>query len=125
MEVEVKTMYGVPNGLDLNFLHGSELIQVCLGVHQVQFHFHPVGTIAVEGEWELLRADGSALDRSEPAPRTLPFQLHRLLGQRVTRTQVDPPTSIAVWFESGELLRVYDSSKEYESFTIQPGDIVV
>ncbi len=118
-------MYGVPSELDLNFLHGSELIQVRLGVHQVQFIFHPVGAINVDGKWEHLGADGSVLDQSEPAPRTRPFQLHRLLGQRVTQTQVTPPTSIAVRFESGDTLRIFDSSKEYESFTIQPGDIVV
>src|SRR5262245_26525414 len=118
-------MYGVPDGLNLRFLHGSELIQVCLGLHQVQFIFHPEGAISVEGEWELLGADGSLLDRSEPAPRMLAFQLHRLLGQRVSQTQVNPPTSVAVQFESGEVLRVFDSSKEYESFTIQPGDVVV
>lgn len=118
-------MYGVPNWLDLSFLRGSELIQVCLGVHQVQFIFHPLGAIAVEGGWQLLGADGSVLDRSEPAPRVLAFQLHRLLGQRVARAQVDPPTSVAVQFEGGEVLRVFDSSKEHESFTIQPGDIVV
>jgi hypothetical protein len=118
-------MYGVPEGLDLRFLHGSELIQVCLGLHQVRFIFQPEGSISVEGEWELLGADGSILDRSEPAPRTLAFQLHRLLGQRVIQTQVNSPTSVAVVFESGELLRVFDSSKGYESFTIQPGNLVV
>ena len=40
-------MYGVPADLDLAFLHGAELIQVCLGQYQLQFHFHPAGSISV------------------------------------------------------------------------------
>ena len=55
-------MYGVPVDLDLSFLHGAELIQVCLGQHQLQFHFHPVGSISVEGGWELRDAAGVRID---------------------------------------------------------------
>ena len=118
-------MYGVPQGLDLTFLHDRELVQVCLGLYQVQFLFDPDGALAVEGKWELRGADGSELDRGGPTPRTAPYQLHRLLGQRITGTDIKPPDWIALRFENGEELRIYDSSKQYESFTIQPGDIVV
>ena len=51
-------MYGVPSNLDLTFLHNAELIQVCLGAHQVQFHFHPKGSLYVMGKWELSAEDG-------------------------------------------------------------------
>jgi len=46
-------MPGMSADLDLSFLLGAELIQVCLGVWQVQFHFHPPASVAVEGDWEL------------------------------------------------------------------------
>jgi hypothetical protein len=117
-------MFGIPEDLDLTFLHGRELVQVCLELYQVQFHFHPEGTVAVEGEWELLDVDGALLDRSKPPPRTEPFQLHLLLGQRVAESQIGPRW-IALRFVNGELLRVFDNSTKYESFSIQPGDIVV
>jgi hypothetical protein len=42
-------MYGVQADLDLRFLHGAQLTQVCLGQYQIQFHFSPVGSISVEG----------------------------------------------------------------------------
>ena len=109
-------MYGVPANLDLAFLHGAELIQVCLGQYQVQFHFHPVGSLSVEGDWELIGKRGATLDRNEPAPRSRPFQLHKLLGQRVAGIQVTAPDWIALRFDNGLLLRVFDSSKEFESF---------
>jgi hypothetical protein len=46
-------VHGVPANLDLAFLRGAELIQVRLGLHQLQFHFHRAGSISVQGEWEL------------------------------------------------------------------------
>ena len=43
-------MYGVPADLDLSRFKDAELIQLCIGEGQVQFRFHPVGTISVEGK---------------------------------------------------------------------------
>ena len=99
-------MYGVPADLDLAFLHNAELIQVCLGVYQIQFAFHPAGHIGVEGKWELIAADGTRIDGLQPVPRTEAYHLHQLLGQRVIRTEVSPPNWIALHFEHGELLRI-------------------
>ena len=111
-------MHGVPKNLDLTFLHDSELIQICLGLYQVDFSFHPGGTLSVEGEWELFASDATEIDRSSEPPRLRAFELHRLLGQRVVGSVIAPPHWIALRFEKGELLRVYDSSETYESFSI-------
>lgn len=118
-------MYGIPEGLDLTFLHGRELVQVCLGLHQVQFHFRPDATLAVEGAWELFDAAGHELDRNEPRSRSKPFQFHRVLGRSVVASEIRSPHWFTLYFDSGESLRVFDNSAEYESFSIQPGDIVV
>jgi hypothetical protein len=118
-------VYGVPEDLDLQFLHGAELIQICIGLYQVQFIFQSGANISVEGEWKLYTSDGSELDRSSPAPRHEPFQLHRLLGRRVAASTVSSPNWIALRFETGDILRIADSSKEYESFSIQPGNIFI
>ena len=118
-------MYGVPADLDLGFLHGAELIQVCLGLHQLQFHFHPAGSISVEGGWELLDAGGARLDGRYDGPDRPPYQLHRLLGRRVSGSEVSAPDLFALRFEGGEVLRVFDDSPQYESFQIWPGGIIV
>jgi hypothetical protein len=118
-------VYGVPEDLDLQFLHGAELIQVCIGLYQVQFNFDLDASISVEQEWKLYAADGSELDWSRPPPRQEPFHLQRLLGQRVAATNVSSPDWIELRFEAGEVLRIVDSSKEYESFSIQPGNIFI
>ena len=76
-------MYGVPADLNLKFLHQAELIQLCLGLYQLQFHFHPAGSISVEGAWELRDAAGVVIDVSHNVPDRPPYQLHRLIGHRV------------------------------------------
>ena len=40
-------------------------------------------------------------------------------------TEIDQPRSFALKFEGGDVLRVFDNSEQYESFSIQPGDIFV
>jgi hypothetical protein len=111
-------MYGVPAGLDLSFLHGAELIQIRLGVFEVIFCFHTDITFACSGNsWDLFDGAGACIDSGLPFPRP-PYQLHRLLGQRVIGTDVAAPRHLDLIFESGERLRVMDTSPEYESFTI-------
>jgi hypothetical protein len=118
-------MYGVPVNLDLTFLHGAGLTQVCLGQHQVQFHFHPVGSIFVEGYWEFLGPTGEQIDHSYEEPERPPYQLHRLLSRAVVGSEVSAPEWFALRFSGGEVLKIFDDSPMYESFQIQPGNIIV
>jgi hypothetical protein len=117
-------VYGVPKDLDLAFLHNAELIQVCLGLHQLQFHFHPIGSISVQSGWELLDAAGVHIDGRHDGVNRPPFLLHRLLGLRVIGVDVFAPEWFAIRFESREVLRVFDDDPHYESFQIQPGNII-
>ena len=126
-------MYGVPRDLDLNRFVGATLIQICLGEFQVQFHFQTASRggsegmlhIDVERRWELRDATGRIVDGAEPNSRRDAYRLHRLLGHAVAGTEVDAPRSFALRFAGGEELRVFDDSDQFESFSIQPGDIFV
>ncbi len=118
-------MYGVPADLDLSFLHGTVLIQVCLGQHQVQFHFHPTGSIFVEGGWELRDAAGEWMDGTTEGVERPRCRSDRLLGGRVAGSEVSAPRWFALRFDGGEVLRVFDDSEQYESFQIEPGGIIV
>ncbi len=111
-------MYGVPIDLDLTYLHGATLIQVCLGEFQLQFQFHPRGAISVEGRWEFRDAGGALIDQLHDGTERPPYHLHRLLGKKVVGTEVAAPDSCALRFEAGEILRFFDNSKQYESFQI-------
>jgi hypothetical protein len=118
-------MVGIPGDLDLSFLCGAEVIQVCLGMWQVQINFAPSATVAVEGDWELADDEGRIIDRSSDTVREQPFQLHLLLQRVVVGAEVCAPLSFALRFTGGLVLRVFVRSDGYESFSIQPGNIFV
>jgi hypothetical protein len=96
-----------------------------LGLYQIYLHFHPEGIITIEGDWELRDETGSLIDRECWGPNREPYQLHKLLGRCVIATEVNAPKSFALRFDSGHVLLVFDNSAEYESFSIQPGNIFV
>ena len=120
-------MYGVPADLDLSAFVGAVVERIDLGQFILHFRFamDPPGVISVEGDWEFRAPDRQLLDHQmEPASRDA-YRLHTLLGQRVVGYAVDAPTSFVLTFEHGHSLRVFDRSPEYESCSIQPGDIVI
>jgi hypothetical protein len=120
-------LHGVPTDLDLTPFHGAMLDRVDLGpfILHLRFAAEASPVISIEGDWELRDAAGRVLDRQmEPAARDA-YRLHVLLGRTVASTEVDAPESFLLRFDSGHTLRVFDRSRQYESFAIQPGDIYV
>jgi len=91
------------------------LIQVAIGEFRVQFHFTPETEIAVEGRWELHDRSGRVIDHAQVNADRDAYRPHQLLGRQ----------SIALEFENGHRLQIFDSSREFESFTIQSGGIIV
>jgi hypothetical protein len=120
-------VHGVPADLDLSHFRGAMLERIDLGIHIIHFRFgaEPLGVISIEGDWELLDAAGEVIDRQEEPAERDAFRLHVLLGREVAAWEVSAPTSFTLTFDSGHRLRVYDNSRQYESFSIQPGNIYV
>lgn len=120
-------MYGVPGDLDLRLFVGTFLTQVCIGRYDLPFHFaHMNASLAVWGGWELRDAAGRLLDGAVEDPDNREcYRLHRLLGATVIGSRLDPPRSFTLSFDNGLSLTVFDDSEQHESFSIQPGNIVV
>ena len=118
-------MYGVPADLDLSRFKNATLIQLRVGQFDVQFCFENRTTVSVEGKWELWDATGSLVDATKPNRERTALYLHILLGRRVCEWSLDAPRSFSLKFDSGHLLTIFDESRDYESFSIQPGDIFV
>jgi hypothetical protein len=119
-------MHGVPADLNLSKFNSATLIQICIGEHQIQFHFHPEGSVCVEGRWELIDSGGNLVDAAaDTNSGREAFSVHRILGQSVESYSIDPPHSISLRFASGHRLHIFDDSQQYESFSIQPGNIIV
>jgi hypothetical protein len=119
-------MHGVPADLDLSKFRAATLIQICIGENQIQFHFHPEGSISVEGHWELRDSTGVLVDESiDRNSERDALRAHVLLGKIVEGYSINAPDSFELQFDSGHSLAVFDDSKQYESFSIQPGVIYV
>jgi hypothetical protein len=118
-------VYGVPADLDLQRLSGATLIQLAIGEFQIQFHFEPETQIAVEGRWELRDRSGHVIDLAQSNADRDVYRIHQLLGRRVVGSQVNPPESFTLEFDNGDRLQVFDSSDRFESFSIQPGGVIV
>ena len=123
-------MYGVTSDLKLDMFQGTTLDHVTVARHVIAFHFESGSSLSVEGDWELVGPGGEVVDRSLDPDRSNadhgPLRVHACIGRRVVAARTEPPRSIALEFEGGLVLRVFDrDSRQYESFHIQPGDIHV
>lgn len=119
-------MHGVPKDLNLTRFHGATLIQVAIGEFQQQFIFsNPELHISVEGAWAIRNAAGVTVDRSQANDQRDSFKVHLLLGRSIVKSEVDSPRSFTLSFDNGWTLTVFDSSAQYESFSINPGNVYV
>ena len=116
--------YGLAKTIDLSCLKEKELIQIAVGVHQVQFHFDADICISVENTFfhywkeESWRWNsGDVLGASS---------VLALIGNKVTDISVSSPDTLWLDFSNEHRLAILDDSRQYESFTITwPGTTIV
>jgi hypothetical protein len=111
-------MHGVPADLPIQAFVGHEANQICLGRFQIQLHFSGVGSIQMEGRWELRDAKGGLVDAAEEHTDRDSYHLHRILDVAVAAVKIDPPRSFTLQFSNDLSLTVFDDSEQYESFSI-------
>jgi hypothetical protein len=123
-------MYGVPKDLPLQRFVGDSICQIAIGLYGIHFNFNKAGSIMVEGgKWQLYDSVGTIVDESLddgalPSTRQQ-YRVHVILESDVTKFEIDAPHSFSLVFLSGHRLTIYDDSPQYESFSIQPGDIFI
>ena len=118
-------MYGVPADLPVQRFVGDFLAQVCIGMDGVHFLFGQSGTISVGGRWELVDSTGKMIDCACEHDVREAYRVHALFNQDVTDSSIDPPHSFSLTFSSGHRLTIYDDSPQFESFSIQPGNVFI
>lgn len=62
-------MYGLKSDIDLSFLNGRELIQVAIGLYQIQFGFDGDVRISVEGEFSYFDGKTRSFGELRRVPR--------------------------------------------------------
>jgi hypothetical protein len=117
-------MYGLPSDVDLSFLVGAEVIQVCIGSQQAQIHFFPEGvSIFVETDMTF-RSPAGRVSRYESVPESAP-SLVTLLHDVVKQARAETPRILRLEFSSGAVLHIEDTSEHDESFQIKHGDLLI
>jgi hypothetical protein len=113
-------MHGLkPTDIDaLTPLKGAEIVQICIGLYQIQFGFHPQGDVSVEGRCELIDSCGAVINAWDRGNRSEMFRFPELLHKRVVAVAIESTQSLLLTFEHGMAMRVIDNSKQYESFSV-------
>ena len=113
-------MYGLkPDAIQhVSHLKGGEVQQVCVGKFDLQFHLHPAGNISIWSRCDLIAPDGRVADTWEDGVRSEKFLFADLLGGVVADVVIEDAKTLRLQFSDGRQLVIYDTSEQYESFSI-------
>lgn len=117
-------MYRIPADLDLNDILGSAIHFIGWGRYQMQFHFHSGRKIFVEGKIELYR-NNQVISTWNDQDQWSNLFIQDVLEIKVKNYLVESERVLAIDFENGYTLRLYDDSDQYESMQLEPGTIII
>lgn len=116
-------MYGLPEDFDGRFLVGRRVECVCFSENQVVLNFDSDVSIVVESSFSF-RSGPNAKERMSDIP-VAESNLMGLLGNKVFAITVVDRSTLCVSFENGGTFNCYDTSTQYESYTIRNGDLTI
>jgi len=110
-------MYGLDKDVDLTFLVGKQLLQVCVGLNQVILN-HSDG-VSICDESILRLNDGGNIDAEIFSDKPeLASRLVCLLGSEVDSVVNNGDGNIKLKYSNGYMLTLYDGNDCAESYTI-------
>ena len=114
-------MHGLRSDIDLSFLVGQELQQVCIGRHVATLCFGDNVSVCIECEI----AHKSNLGEVTALYMTkLPCasMLVDFINTTIIKAYGNPPGTLVLEFSNKEVLEIYDSNTVYESYHITSGE---
>lgn len=119
-------MYGLGKEIDLSFLTGRELIQVAIGVYQIQFGFDEDVIIYVESQFNYFDGQEEWIWNPEPGAAQVAARTVSLRSATIQNFEGQENGTLILTFSNGARLTIPDSSQEYESYQItRPGQTIV
>jgi hypothetical protein len=109
-------MNGLPSNVDLSFLFGRILLQLCIGLHDLILNFD--GDVAISIESSL----GFGIRGKKEKPLDVLKDNHHLTGLLqvpVSNPERDDNGGLFLFFENESYLHIHNDSKDYESFVIK------
>ncbi len=119
-------MYGLSKNIDLSFLLGAQLGQVCIGLNELILHFDKDILLTVTSECDYENIDGTII-RIDSYKKEATI-ICDMLGCIIKEVKSDVSGMLILKFSNMVTFTIYDDSKHYESYLIQCGgrrDIVV
>lgn len=113
-------MYRLSKEVDLSFLHGVTVLQVCIGANELIVNCDRGVRLTLLSEIAVRPPGGAVGIYSETASAAMP--LVRLLHDVVVEALATDVGGLMLKFASGASLEAFDTSDQYESFWIQNGD---
>jgi len=119
-------MYGLSKDLDLSFLNGRQVLQVAIGVYQIQFGFDEDVMIYVHSQFGYFDGHDEWVWTPEPGGAHIAARTVALLDSTIASFQGHEDGTLKLIFSNRQSLTILDNSKEYESYDItRPGSTIV
>lgn len=115
-------MYGPPANTELTSFRGRELIQVCIGAHDLILNF--VGSVSVTVLSSIALRTGEAQQRYVDF-RDAAAALVALMGRTIVAATDDVSGTLIHEFDSNCALSVVDDSRQHESYLIRHGSRLI
>lgn len=114
------TLYRLPQDIDLSFLVGADLLQVCVGSNEVILNFSDDIRITMLSEF-LIREPGGEQKSCREVGDGVLFLIGRL-NEVITTAHRTNDGGLKIVFSSEAVLEISDQSDEFESFWINHRD---
>ena len=110
-------MYGLSDDLDLSFLVGMTLLQLCIGENEVILRFDEDSSITIESRFRVGGLDDHTAVFGD-APSSAGF-LAKFLSDSIIDVLGRQDGTLRLSFAKGGFLEIYDSYRDHESYQIQ------
>jgi len=121
-------MFGLKPNADFSFLTGQTLIQICFGEHDLILHFDG-GFSGAATAISITSLISLQLPESEQYEwedfRQGAGFLVALVSNKVAKADGTTDGTLTIEFCEGGVLKIYDNSKRYESYSVGHGDKLI
>lgn len=116
-------MFGLPADVDVSFLVGAVLIQVCAGENEVVLNFDE--DVSIMSAATIRYAEDGEPQRELEDARTVSKALIDLLGQTIVRADGNLDGTLRLFWSNDSRVELLDSWGDYESYTVRHGETLI
>ena len=116
-------MYGLPKNINFDFFLEKTLLQICIGAHDLIFNFDGNVSITIASSIGF-SCSNSKLQKTNDFCQ-IASTIAVLINHTIASVEGDEAGTLTLKFDSGEIITIYDDSKEYESYTIKNQEQII